>query len=247
MLLADTLSRYASLMAHEIELDIAICHIHLGSTWKSSLQELTRTDPLLRSLTETIINGWPEDPKDIPEALRSYWNQRHVMTVEDGIILHGEAVLIPIADRRKMLQLIHEGHMGITKCRLHTKNCIYWPGINKDIQCMVEGCETCQRFILVSLMPHSRLWSHLQDHGRESDQTFLNSMDMTILSLLTTTPTYRSYIRYHMDNVTQQRSSHSQRKSSQNTEYLKCSCLIMDQNIAHQALLNLLTTGNSLN
>ena len=47
MLLADTLSRYAPLMAREIELDIAICHIHLGSAWKSSLQELTVTDPLL--------------------------------------------------------------------------------------------------------------------------------------------------------------------------------------------------------
>ena len=72
-------------------------------------------------------------------------------------------------------------------------------------------------------MPQSRLWSHLQGHGRELDQTFSNSMDMTTLSSLTTTPTYRSYVRYHMDNATQQRSSHSQKKSSQNMEYPKCS------------------------
>ena len=74
MLLADTLSRYALLSSSEIELDVTICHVHIGDTGKASLQKLTRTDPLLRSLAETIIDGWPEDPKDIPEALWPYWN-----------------------------------------------------------------------------------------------------------------------------------------------------------------------------
>ena len=36
--------------------------------------QLTRTDPLLRSLAKTIITSWPEDPKNIPEALCPYWN-----------------------------------------------------------------------------------------------------------------------------------------------------------------------------
>ena len=31
----------------------------------------------------------------IPEALWPYWNHRDTMTVEDGIILQGEAILIP--------------------------------------------------------------------------------------------------------------------------------------------------------
>ena len=62
MLLADTLSRYAPLTSGELELDIEIHHVHIGSGRKTSYQELTRTDPLLRSLAETIIDGWPEDP-----------------------------------------------------------------------------------------------------------------------------------------------------------------------------------------
>ena len=74
MLLADTFSRYAPLSSSEIELDVMIRHVCIGDTRKASLQELSRTDPLLRSLAETIIAGWPEDPKDIPEALQPYWN-----------------------------------------------------------------------------------------------------------------------------------------------------------------------------
>ena len=74
MLLADTLLRYTPLSSNEIELDVTIHHGHIGDTRKASLQELTRTDPLLRSLAETIIDDWPEDPKDISEALQPYWN-----------------------------------------------------------------------------------------------------------------------------------------------------------------------------
>ena len=109
-----------------------------------------------------------EDPKDIPEALRPYWNHRDTMTVKDGIILHGEAILVPSVERGEILQQIHEGHQGITKSQLRARNCVYWPGINKDIQCMVEACETCQRFRpqqshapLKATSPPTRPWQRL--------------------------------------------------------------------------------------
>ena len=99
MLLADALSRYSPLNSNKIKLDVTIWHVHIGSIRKSSLQELIGTELILRSLVETIINGWPEDPKDIPEALRPYWNHRDTKTIENGIILCGEAILILSAER----------------------------------------------------------------------------------------------------------------------------------------------------
>ena len=39
------------------------------------------------------------------------------MTVEDGLILNREALVIPPLGREKILQAIHKGHMGITKCQ----------------------------------------------------------------------------------------------------------------------------------
>ena len=68
------------------------------------------------------------------------------MTVEDGIILRGEAILVPPAERGEILQQIHEGHQGITNSQLCASNCVYWSGIKKDIQRMIEACETCQHF-----------------------------------------------------------------------------------------------------
>ena len=55
-----------------------------------------------------------------------------------------KALIIPPLEREKILQAIHKGHMGITKCQYHARQCVYWPRINEDIRKMVEACPTCQ-------------------------------------------------------------------------------------------------------
>ena len=55
------------------------------------------------------------------------------MTVEDGLILWGEALQIPGSKWAQVLQL-HHGHQGITKMNLWAKNVIYWPGVTKEIE-----------------------------------------------------------------------------------------------------------------
>ena len=102
------------------------------------------SDPTLCALAEMILSGWPEDIYDVPMDLCPYHHACDVLTVEDGIILHGEALVIPPLERGKVLQSIHEGHQGISKCQYCACQCIYWPGINQDIKCAVEACATCQ-------------------------------------------------------------------------------------------------------
>ena len=89
------------------------------------------------------------------------------MTVEDSIILRGEAILIPPAERGEILQQIHEGHRGSPKAS-YVHATVYWPGINKDIQRMIKACETCQCFRpcqshapLKATPPPSRPWQRL--------------------------------------------------------------------------------------
>ena len=52
-----------------------------------AFQQSIKEDPLLRSLAETIITGWPEDIKNLPNALRPYHAHWDILTVEDGLIL----------------------------------------------------------------------------------------------------------------------------------------------------------------
>ena len=50
-----------------------------------------------------IIAGWPNDIKDTPKALQLYYGQLGSLTVEDGLILHGEAIIVPLGERKKVL------------------------------------------------------------------------------------------------------------------------------------------------
>ena len=45
--------------------------------------------------------------------------------------------------RKEILEWIHDGHMGITKCREHANQLVWWPHVSKDIQDRVATCGHC--------------------------------------------------------------------------------------------------------
>ena len=45
-----------------------------------------------------------------------------------------------------MLDLIHEGHMGINKTKNRARQVLFWPGMSKQIENVVRACNTCEKF-----------------------------------------------------------------------------------------------------
>ena len=144
MLIVDALSCYAPLAAPEIPLNISMNHVHIIPQKKINFQDVVHSDLTLHALAEMILLGWPEDIHDVPIDLQPYHHACDVLTVEDGIILCGEALTIPPLERDKVLQSIHEGHQGISKCQYCACQWFYWPGINEDTKHAIEACTTCQ-------------------------------------------------------------------------------------------------------
>ena len=71
------------------------------------------------------------------------------MSVNDGIILKGYCIVIPLTLRQPRtllftLNQLHYGHQGAEKCKLRAKGAVFWHGINSDIDKLVSGCSTCQ-------------------------------------------------------------------------------------------------------
>ena len=93
------------------------------------IRELTSQDTALQHLKDMIIHGWPDYITDCPPDLKQYWTFREDLSVENGLILKGQRILIPSKLRADMLDLIHQGHLGTEKCLLRAKECIFWPGI----------------------------------------------------------------------------------------------------------------------
>ena len=59
-----------------------------------AFQEAIAADPELQALAQTIIDGWPEDANEVPKSLCKYFTHASTLSVEDGLILKGEALLI---------------------------------------------------------------------------------------------------------------------------------------------------------
>ena len=64
--------------------------------------------------------------------------------MENGLVTKGARLMIPSTLRSKVLEQIHEGHLGIEKCMLKVRDSVFWPGISNDIRETVEKCGICQ-------------------------------------------------------------------------------------------------------
>ena len=52
---------------------------------------------------------------------------------------------MPTSKRSSVLQLIHEGHMEIERCKARARLCVYWPHINDEIENTVKPCTVCNK------------------------------------------------------------------------------------------------------
>ena len=100
-------------------------------------------DELDMMLEETYCSeGWP-DKHSVKDAMRPYWSTRGELTVVQNILLKGTRIVIPSSMRLEILDKIHEGHQGIAKCRERAKSSMWWPGLSREIQDLVQQCRTC--------------------------------------------------------------------------------------------------------
>ena len=88
----------------------------------------------------------PSTIREVPSKIQPYWTFREELTMEDGIVLKGTHIVIPHKKCQAILNLIHEGHLGLNKCKLRAKDTVYWPGLNKQLEKLVLNCELCLKY-----------------------------------------------------------------------------------------------------
>ena len=149
---ADALSRINLNQPEASDTELAIeASFYLGTIMKNipisekRLKDIkleTELDEVSQKLMTYIQNGWPEK-YEVNHLVRPYWEAKADITAENGILLYGTRLIIPCKMRLDVLDKIHEGHQGIQKCRERAKQSVWWPGISRHIQEMVEQCSTC--------------------------------------------------------------------------------------------------------
>ena len=109
----------------------------------TQLRDETARDEALQTLKKQIAEGFPTHRKALKPILASYWNIRNELSEADGLLFKGRQLIIHKAMQSNVLDLIHESHLGIEKCKARARSLVYWPGMSRDIHDTVATCKIC--------------------------------------------------------------------------------------------------------
>ena len=104
------------------------------------IRRWTDRDPVLSKVRRLVQSGWKHTSE---ENLKPYQNRSSELSVQDSCVLWGDRVIIPKAGRDRTLQVLHDGHPGITKMKQLARSVVWWPGIDSDIEKRVKSCKMC--------------------------------------------------------------------------------------------------------
>ena len=83
-------------------------------------------------------NEWPKE-----RELQPYYQIKNELTIKGGIILRGCQIVVPSKLRKRILDLAHLTHMGISKTKNLMKSKVWWPKMNEEIETMIKSCIPC--------------------------------------------------------------------------------------------------------
>ncbi|KAG1694107.1 hypothetical protein GQR58_006909 [Nymphon striatum] len=112
----------------------------------NEVRNLTATDSFLQAVIPYITCGWPSEKNQCNEVTHAYWQHRTELALHNGLLLKGNRIIIPTEMRPNILRILHKQHQGIEKTRLRARQAVYWPGLNADIEKMIQNCDQCQTF-----------------------------------------------------------------------------------------------------
>lgn len=152
MVIADTLSRSPLKPEKEetvLQEEVTVYVHEIASAWPVSdaklnqIREETQKDVNLKTALDYTIAGWPVYKEDVKLAARDLFAVRGELSTHEGLLIFGDRIVIPFSMRAEVLERIHDGHMGITKCRERANTSVWWPHISQDIKDRVAACRHC--------------------------------------------------------------------------------------------------------
>ena len=123
-----------------------------------------KKDDTLKVLMQYVQEGWPTDKRDLCGPVGKYWNERGDLNIHNDLLLLRRRLAIPETPRQNVIRYLHDAHQGITKTLENSSSSVWWPGLSRDIDKMVQNGDLCSKFLTEEIEPmrgtafHNRPW-----------------------------------------------------------------------------------------
>ena len=91
-----------------------VAQINTVAVSVTQLYKATHSDPALSKVYQCLQKGWP---RQINNMLKPYWTRQTELSIEEGCIMWGARVVIPKKLQAAVLEMLHEGHVGMVRVK----------------------------------------------------------------------------------------------------------------------------------
>lgn len=102
------------------------------------LSTATGKDETIRTLIQALSHGRMCNAKDRFDVNQSEFS------IQQGCLMRGIRVYIPVILRERVLNELHSAHFGMTKMKSLARGYCWWPKMDMDIELLVSNCKLCQ-------------------------------------------------------------------------------------------------------
>lgn len=117
------------------------------------LLQLSRTGEVRSLVRQMVLHGWQPQAED---DFRPYEQHKLELSVQNGCVLWGSR----LQGRQHVLEILHEGHPGISRMKSLAKGIVWWLKFDADQESLVRSCKACQenQKCLMKVQLHLREW-----------------------------------------------------------------------------------------
>lgn len=112
----------------------------------SEVESATATDPVLQAVMSAMKSGcWHKAPPGVSlSELSRYEQVKEQLTCTDTVLLKSDRLVVPASLQERIVDLAHEGHLGIVKTKALLREKVWFPCMDKMVETKVKACLPCQ-------------------------------------------------------------------------------------------------------
>lgn len=86
---------------------------------QSRVQQATEADSEMVLQKSIIQSAWPDTRDEVPHRVQGYFGFGDELSVQDGVVLKGERLVVPQSTRHEIKHELHQSHLGVRGTLTH--------------------------------------------------------------------------------------------------------------------------------